>query len=78
MFNTTVPSKSFVCGSECMTHKLSNNEKKNKGFEVLNNSKAEKSLIMSSVIDFVSADVEGQSAKQNCKSQTAHGDTKVY
>ena len=33
VFNTTVPSESFVCGSECMTHKLPNNDKKTRALK---------------------------------------------
>ena len=36
VFNTTFSSESFVCGSGCMTHKSSINEKKNEGVDVLN------------------------------------------
>ena len=60
-----------------MTHESSKNEKKNKSVEVLNISKTEKSPITSSVIDFVCADMEGQSAKQNCKFPIVHGDAEV-
>ena len=67
VLNTNFPSESFVCGSG----------KKNESVEVLNISKAEKSPITSSVIDFVCADVEGQSAKQNCKFRIVHGDAEV-
>ena len=77
VLNTTFPSESFVCGGGCMTHESSSNEEKNESVEVLNISKAEKSPIASSVIDFVCAEVEGQSVKQNCKFQMVHGDAEV-
>jgi hypothetical protein len=58
-------SEGFVCGSESLTYKSTNNEKNSEGDEVLNNLQAEKSIVISSVIEGASANVEGQRQSTN-------------
>ena len=76
-FNTTAPSEGFVFGSESLTYKSTNNENNSEGDEVFNNSKAEKSFVISSSIKGASRNVEGQSAKWKTTSRIVYGDAEA-
>jgi hypothetical protein len=67
-FNTTAVSEGFVFGSESLTYKSTNNEKNSEGDEVLNNSKAEKSFVISSTIKGASTNVEDYLDLLQCRS----------
>jgi hypothetical protein len=67
-FNTTAASEGFVFGSESLTYKSTNNEKNSEGDEVFNNSKAEKSFVISSTIKGASTNVEDYLNLLQCRS----------